>query len=65
MAKKKVAVLQVHSKRPGFRRAGYQFGTDPVNIPLTELKKDQRAAIEAEPMLVAVETEVEAEEAAA
>lgn len=66
MAKKqKVAVLQVRAMRASFRRAGFTFGTEATNIPLADLKRDQIAAIKAEPMLVAVETEIEVDEAEA
>jgi hypothetical protein len=61
MAKKqiKVAVLQVRALRPSFRRAGFQFGPEPTNIPLAQLTKDQVKAIKDEKMLVAVETEID------
>ncbi len=55
----KVPVLQVHSKRPSFRRVGFQFGSDPVNLPVKELTRAQIDAIKSEPLLVAVETEIE------
>jgi hypothetical protein len=65
MARKKVPVLQVVAKRDGFRRAGIRFGSEPINVPIADLKKDQVTAIKAEPMLIAVETEVEVDEVAA
>ncbi len=60
MAKKvKVPVLRVTARRPSFRRGGYQFGAQPVDIPLAELDKKVIAALKAEPMLVVAETELE------
>ena len=55
MAKKKVNVLQVTAKRAGFRRAGLAFGSETQTIPVDTLKKEQAAALKAEPMLVVVE----------
>lgn len=50
-------MLRVSSRSGNFRRAGYSFGTEPQDLPLAALSEAQRAAIIAEPMLVAVEVE--------
>lgn len=55
----KVTVLRVISKRDSFRRAGYQFSAEPTDIPITDLSKDQRAAIDDDPSLVAYETDID------
>ena len=55
--------LKVISSQPGFRRAGYAFGPEPVTIPLDELSPEQVEAIENEPKLVAVEVELPPEQA--
>lgn len=44
--------IRVHSKRPGFRRAGIEFGAEPVELDTAKLTKAKREQIEAEPMLV-------------
>ena len=44
--------LRVSSKVNGFRRAGRAFFREAVEIPAGELTAAERAAIEAEPMLV-------------
>lgn len=52
-----VQVLQVISKRDGFRRAGREWhGT--TSVPLSELTSEQYRQIEAEPMLVTLLLEV-------
>jgi hypothetical protein len=55
----KTAVLQIHSKRPSFRRAGMQFGSEPVIVPVKSLKPEQIEALKAEPNLVVVEGEAD------
>ena len=45
----------------GFRRAGYAFGPEPTDIPLADLDKAQREAIEAEPMLRVQEVDIGAD----
>lgn len=50
-------VLRVVAKRDGFRRAGFEFGSAPKEIPLADLTQEQLKALKAEPMLVCVETE--------
>lgn len=65
MAKKKVNVLQVTAKRAGFRRAGLSFGQETQTIPVDTLKREQIAALKAEPMLVVVEGTVDVETEAA
>lgn len=47
-------VLRVTGPAAGFWRAGRRFGPEPVDLPLAELPEADRAAIEAEPKLVAV-----------
>lgn len=59
MAAKKVHVLRVTARRESFRRAGYQFGASPVDVPVKDLKREQIEAIKSDPMLVVVETEAE------
>lgn len=62
MAKtKQVDVLQVTAKRASFRRAGLQFGQEMQTIPVETLKKDQVAALKAEPLLVVVEGKMDVE----
>lgn len=64
MAKtKQVDVLQVTAKRASFRRAGIQFGEETKTIPVDTLKKEQIAALKAEPMLVVVEGKMDVAEA--
>ena len=53
--------LVVTGPKRGRRRAGWQFGPEPVRIPLADLTEDERAAIERDPTLsVKVEPEPEA-----
>lgn len=54
------AVLRITSKQPGFRRAGYIFGREAVEIHLADLTGEQIEQLKIEPMLVCVEAEVEA-----
>ena len=57
---KTVQVLRVFSKAPkGFRRAGFAFGAEAKDLPLASLKAAQIKAIKQEPMLVAIETEIQ------
>lgn len=46
-------ILRVIAKRDGFRRAGRTFGSEPVDIALSELSDKDYAALTTEPMLVA------------
>jgi len=49
---KKTARIIVSCSLPGGRRrAGYAFGTEPVEIPIDNLGKAQLEAIEADPAL--------------
>lgn len=60
-AEKRIKALRVCAKtEKKFRRAGFEFGRDPVDLPLDKLDKKQIAAIQAEPLLVVVEVEIEA-----
>lgn len=47
------SLLRVVSKSATFRRAGYQFTAEPTDIPVEDLTKAQRSAIEGDPQLVA------------
>ena len=47
------SLLRVVSKSATFRRAGYQFTAEPTDIPVEDLTKVQRSAIESDPQLVA------------
>lgn len=55
-------VLRVTAKRDGFRRAGFAFGSAPVDLPIANLTKDQIELLKSEPMLVVVEAEAEVAE---
>ncbi len=54
------AVLRITAKQPGFRRAGYAFGQEAVDIAVADLSDEQYGHLTTEPMLVCVEAEVEA-----
>lgn len=56
-------VLQVISKRDGFRRAGREWHGTTI-VPLSELTREQYEQIDREPMLVAQLMEVPEEQAA-
>jgi hypothetical protein len=62
----KIKALRVVAKREGFRRCGRRFGTQPVDVPLAELKPGRRGEagereiLAADPMLVTSEVELEA-----
>jgi hypothetical protein len=56
----KVPALRIKAKVASFRRAGLTFGVEPTDVPLASLKKDQVAALKAEPMLTVEEIEIEA-----
>lgn len=58
---KKVPGLRIKAKAKSFRRAGLAFGEQPIDVPLSELSKDQRAALKAEPMLVVEDIEITVE----
>ncbi len=58
----KIKVLRVVSRSASFRRAGRQFTATPTDIPLSELKADEREVIENDAELVAYETEADAPE---
>jgi hypothetical protein len=53
-----IRALRVVARRDSFRRAGRRFGAEPVEIPLTELKKGERELLTADPMLVCNEVDV-------
>ena len=55
--------LQVQSRSPaGFRRAGREWGPDPVKVPLSELTDDQVQALRDEPGLLVVDVDMPAAE---
>lgn len=53
--KKKQPCLEVRSATEGFRRAGRAWGKAPTVVPVSELTKEQIAALKAEPNLVVAE----------
>lgn len=55
---KTVKVLRVIAKRQGFRRAGREFGKEPIDIVLTELSDEHIEQIKNEPMLSCTEVEI-------
>ncbi|MCH4576480.1 hypothetical protein [Achromobacter xylosoxidans] len=61
----KIKVLRVVARTDSFRRAGYQFGAEAVDIPMDELTgaqgKKKLDAIMADPNLVANELDVDAD----
>ncbi|MBX3589079.1 MAG: hypothetical protein AB7I35_12275 [Ramlibacter sp.] len=64
-AKGKVPALRVVARRDSFRRIGRRFGAEPVDIPLSELKKAEIEALRADRLLVVHEVEIDGGEAAA
>lgn len=71
-AGKKVPGITVYCKRDNFRRCGRVFGSEPVQIPLGELKAAPKRGepseldiLKADPMLVVVECEIVVPEAPA
>lgn len=54
----KTKVLQIRAKGERFRRAGLTFGREPAVLKLSDVSKDQVAALKAEPQLVVEEVEV-------
>lgn len=59
---KKITVLRVVSQREGFRRAGFTFGRTPVDLTQDMLDKEKFLAIVNDPMLVAVQADIDAPE---
>lgn len=57
-------MLQVITKRDGFRRAGREW-SGTTTVPLDELTKEQVEQLQAEPQLVTLLLEVPAEDMAA
>lgn len=57
----KIKVLRVVARKDSFRRAGFQFGSDAVHIPMDQLSKAQLNAIVQDRQLVATELEVDPE----
>lgn len=53
--------LKVKSKKEGFRRAGFSFGSEEKIIPLTELSKGQIEALKGESNLLVSEVEIDDE----
>ncbi len=62
----KIQVLRVVARTDSFRRAGYQFGADAVDIPMEEFAdaqgKKKLASIKADRNLIATEMEVDADQ---
>ena len=50
--------LKVTAKRESFWRAGFQFGFEPKSVALSEITREQKEAIEAEPMLLVQEVDM-------
>ena len=50
--------LEVISKRDGFRRAGREWSGSTI-VPLSELTPDQVEALQAEPLLIVREVDIE------
>lgn len=57
---RKIDVLTVVGPQQGFRRAGRQFGPEPVHIPLADLSDADILALKNEPMLVASIAQIDA-----
>lgn len=61
----KIQVLRVLARTDNFRRAGYQFGADPVDIPMEDFAdaqgKKKLAAIKGDRNLLATEMEVDSD----
>lgn len=64
----KIQVLRVVARTDSFRRAGYQFGADPVDIPMEEFAdapgKKKLASIKADRNLIATEVDIDADQVA-
>lgn len=58
----KVKALKVVSMRDGFRRGGRAWAKGETIVALSELGKEQIAALKAERELTVTETEIEVEE---
>lgn len=56
---KKVPALRIKAKVKSFRRAGLAFGEEPTTVAVNALRKDQVAALKAEPMLIVEDVEIE------
>lgn len=54
---KKQSAFRIHARRP-HRRAGFDFGKQPVEIPKADLSKEQIALLEGDTELVIEEAEV-------
>lgn len=50
--------LRVVAKRAGFRRAGYSFGPEPLQIPLADISEEQEAQLRGDPMLLVVDVDI-------
>lgn len=64
-AARKVKALRVTARRDSFRRCGRKFGAEPVDIPLSELKKGEAETLKADKQLVVQEVEIAGDESAA
>lgn len=50
--------LRVLAKREGFRRAGFCFGSAPVDVALSDITEEQEALLRDEPMLLLVDIDL-------
>jgi len=60
-AAKAIAGLKISSSKQGFRRAGFSFGKEPVEIPLSDLSKEQVNMLKNEPLLAVAEITIKAD----
>lgn len=58
--KGKIKALRVTARRDSFRRIGRKFTAEPVDIPLSELKNTEVAALRADKLLVVHEVDIDA-----
>ena len=58
--KNKVKGIRVIAKRDSFWRAGINFGGEPVDLVLSDLKDEQVKMIHDEPMLIVTDIELDA-----
>lgn len=58
--KGKIKALRVTARRDSFRRIGRKFTAEPVDIPVTELKEAEAAALRGDKLLVVHEVEIDA-----
>jgi hypothetical protein len=56
-------MIRITSKREGFRRCGVAHSATPTDWPADRWSPEQRARLQAEPMLIVVESPADASEA--